>query len=100
MIRRPPRSTLFPYTTLFRSIRLHCKCKGECKQRNNQKQCAVPYFFIGRTPGPDTSCCRKNRVDSNKRIRTVPPRPGEKQKIRSEERRVGKECRSRWSPYH
>jgi len=25
------------------------------------------------------------------------PRPGE---IRSEERRVGKECRSRWSPYH
>src|SRR2546429_1807019 len=23
MIRRPPRSTLFPYTTLFRSINLH-----------------------------------------------------------------------------
>ena len=23
MIRRPPRSTLFPYTTLFRSIKLH-----------------------------------------------------------------------------
>ena len=23
-----------------------------------------------------------------------------KQSIRSEERRVGKECRSRWSPYH
>src|SRR5256885_2755851 len=23
MIRRPPRSTLFPYTTLFRSLRLH-----------------------------------------------------------------------------
>ena len=23
-----------------------------------------------------------------------------KQEIRSEERRVGKECRSRWSPYH
>src|SRR5690349_22824022 len=26
MIRRPPRSTLFPYTTLFRSIqRMHCR---------------------------------------------------------------------------
>ena len=25
---------------------------------------------------------------------------GESQNIRSEERRVGKECRSRWSPYH
>ena len=24
----------------------------------------------------------------------------EGEKIRSEERRVGKECRSRWSPYH
>src|SRR2546425_3563723 len=24
MIRRPPRSTLFPYTTLFRSIRFGC----------------------------------------------------------------------------
>ena len=25
---------------------------------------------------------------------------GEYTKVRSEERRVGKECRSRWSPYH
>src|SRR3990167_8493674 len=25
---------------------------------------------------------------------------GSKNKMRSEERRVGKECRSRWSPYH
>ena len=24
----------------------------------------------------------------------------EEEPIRSEERRVGKECRSRWSPYH
>src|SRR2546425_8504798 len=28
MIRRPPRSTLFPYTTLFRSVRLH---RGEVR---------------------------------------------------------------------
>ena len=25
---------------------------------------------------------------------------GDKEMMRSEERRVGKECRSRWSPYH
>src|SRR2546422_439433 len=25
---------------------------------------------------------------------------GRRSKVRSEERRVGKECRSRWSPYH
>src|SRR5437868_12714098 len=27
MIRRPPRSTLFPYTTLFRSKRRSCRCR-------------------------------------------------------------------------
>jgi len=37
-------------------------------------------------------------------INTIPPHleeraPGDPA-IRSEERRVGKECRSRWSPYH
>src|SRR2546430_7646603 len=30
----------------------------------------------------------------------VKPQPGTVAVIRSEERRVGKECRSRWSPYH
>src|SRR3989454_9394395 len=34
MIRRPPRSTLFPYTTLFRSIR--------DDQRRGGKRCALP----------------------------------------------------------
>src|SRR3712207_8127200 len=31
MIRRPPRSTLFPYTTLFRSkmITVNCQCRTE-----------------------------------------------------------------------
>ena len=29
-----------------------------------------------------------------------PDRENEGDLIRSEERRVGKECRSRWSPYH
>ena len=29
-----------------------------------------------------------------------PPEPNGYIHIRSEERRVGKECRSRWSPYH
>src|SRR3712207_8172616 len=28
------------------------------------------------------------------------PLAARREKIRSEERRVGKECRSRWSPYH
>src|SRR5258708_22118107 len=29
MIRRPPRSTLFPYTTLFRSVHIHCEVKDD-----------------------------------------------------------------------
>src|SRR2546426_12694673 len=36
-------------------------------------------------------------------LRHKSPRPGDRwhlDEVRSEERRVGKECRSRWSPYH
>src|SRR5258708_24717003 len=35
MIRRPPRSTLFPYTTLFRSVRraLSCWARGQDGRR-------------------------------------------------------------------
>src|SRR3989442_883916 len=53
MIRRPPRSTLFPYTTLFRSV-LGFRCRG--KQRNRipaptwYRQAEVPhvYHFVRR----------------------------------------------------
>src|SRR5258708_30726068 len=31
MIRRPPRSTLFPYTTLFRSCRFYCSAVSSDK---------------------------------------------------------------------
>src|SRR5258708_30450574 len=37
MIRRPPRSTLFPYTTLFRSNRRHPERNGS--QRNFPSNC-------------------------------------------------------------
>ena len=33
-------------------------------------------------------------------IATAPKKTPVKLYVRSEERRVGKECRSRWSPYH
>ena len=36
----------------------------------------------------------------NPNIATVQTSEGVADQIRSEERRVGKECRSRWSPYH
>ena len=34
------------------------------------------------------------------KLLALEPTLGELEKARSEERRVGKECRSRWSPYH
>src|SRR3712207_6919569 len=37
MIRRPPRSTLFPYTTLFRSPRLALGQGGEVAERGGQR---------------------------------------------------------------
>src|SRR5207247_6685167 len=40
MIRRPPRSTLFPYTTLFRSL-LHDREKRVGEQRGEQRERAI-----------------------------------------------------------
>src|SRR3712207_8770660 len=39
MIRRPPRSTLFPYTTLFRSRRRAAQCGGA--RRVQRQQCRL-----------------------------------------------------------
>src|SRR5256886_15331719 len=173
MIRRPPRSTLFPYTTLFRS---------EMKLRAAYRHFNFPYLYDGETQkvsqayGPSATphlfifdAERKlryqGRVDNNPREALVTSRDaraaidalladrqvplaktpsvgcstkwlykeeGRKEElaeiesrsvqlllanaeelkslrrnptgklllVRSEERRVGKECRSRWSPYH
>src|SRR3712207_7787398 len=41
MIRRPPRSTLFPYTTLFRSTRLPC-CSDSQTSRSTRSRRAWP----------------------------------------------------------
>src|SRR3712207_8556425 len=41
MIRRPPRSTLFPYTTLFRSIR-RCARRRRCASRSRRSSSTCP----------------------------------------------------------
>src|SRR2546430_7578499 len=51
--------------------------------------CALP---ISRIPAPPARGARECRECPCDRPRAPP--------ARSEERRVGKECRSRWSPYH
>src|SRR3712207_9206881 len=99
MIRRPPRSTLFPYTTLFRSIVTHGDADGlvaativkAFEERINPEQSFLIFSGMDVTEEQTERLfdyiCKYNDL-------------GIRDKIRSEERRVGKECRSRWSPYH
>src|SRR5215813_7770741 len=59
----------------------------------------IPLFLEKIAEGYDiVSGWRKNRVD-NFWLRRIPSRCAN-WTMGSEERRVGKECRSRWSPYH
>src|SRR2546430_3083200 len=54
MIRRPPRSTLFPYTTLFRSERLSniMKAFKHCAARNTHTTPASASFLVMHTKTP------------------------------------------------
>src|SRR5256885_9919101 len=62
--------------------------------------CALP-ISLGCSLGRRHPIERSRQPSEGPRRAADPPRyaRGEKQ-ARSEERRVGKECRSRWSPYH
>src|SRR2546422_8145926 len=58
--------------------------------------CALPISRI-RAPSNSTGSAI---LDGGRRRRKVTTRFAPGARRRSEERRVGKECRSRWSPYH
>src|SRR2546430_6959302 len=133
MIRRPPRSTLFPYTTLFRSKEFpfplpFAKLKAiSGVEPPRLRTTSGLGGFVAFAPavllmsivssGPEppefpparfrtTSgvdplellfAPRSMTISGVDAAGTLPlPDVG----VRSEERRVGKECRSRWSPYH
>src|SRR2546430_17074179 len=111
MIRRPPRSTLFPYTTLFRSI---YQAVTEVKQVEDltaddlldmvehQAQQGVDYVTV------HCGILREYVGLALGRVTGIVSRGGSlhaywmmhHNQQRSEERRVGKEGRSRWSPDH
>src|SRR5256886_16793616 len=101
MIRRPPRSTLFPYTTLFRSAGAataeHLRFSGR-PQRDDRGRTARSATRSEESRdrsqriGPTTGAALPD-LNAHKKLELS-------RAARSEERRVGKECRSRWSPYH
>src|SRR5574337_4793 len=51
MIRRPPRSTLFPYTTLFRSS-VHVMSRDRCVISHVNSTCSATYSVHDRTKLP------------------------------------------------
>src|SRR2546422_8221549 len=55
MIRRPPRSTLFPYTTLFRSHGILGEHAGGGAARGGHEQCDVDRT-VGLEPGGSSRC--------------------------------------------
>src|SRR5256886_14713546 len=97
MIRRPPSSTLFPYTTLFRSWKIDVE--GNVVDRPSESHEAVLAKKVTHKAYP----CREAGgfvwvwMGPPEEMREFEPPAWAP---RSEERRVGKECRSRWSPYH
>src|SRR2546426_3528211 len=145
MIRRPPRSTLFPYTTLFRS-------QGDShggERLQGHRVGGNQHRVLGESSGGGGEASREDaaRPAGGRDLATrlaaegrrgrqlsgegqgflqvrgrlgsfIPPQQLHVQgphtawsqprgrdrlvgrRTRSEERRVGKECRSRWSPYH
>ena len=134
MIQRPPRSTLFPYTTLFRSDQpkisvtdeklkdtSHKKDKGLKKKKRKNQVDEDPYLIKELHVKGKVKKRKKRKIRRSLSSAILdqahtfekPTSPVVKEVVipeaitpqelaqkRSEERRVGKECRSRWSPYH
>src|SRR2546430_17036777 len=112
MIGRPPRSTLFPYTTLFRSEPrpAHRVAALEAPEDGAGDRAALAGRSVARGRFRHRGRGRGDGGERHRRRRREPERPGSASARRprgaaldggrSEERRVGKECRSRWSPYH
>src|SRR2546422_11307881 len=124
MIRRPPRSPLFPYTTLSRSplepvldradavgveqAEPAAEGRGERHprraarvlepQRGDEVLVRIGEYLepvLRERPGR-----REQALHVGKQRLLVADDLELNEFVRSEERRVGKECRSRWSPYH
>src|SRR5256885_15683877 len=107
MIRRPPRSTLFPYTTLFRSLNSLAYPRPDVVQATGNPSWANTGFHIRFFLDPDfPSGTYAVKIDITTtdghqfplllqgQTRQITLNQSARSSRRSEERRVGKECRS------
>src|SRR3712207_9382174 len=110
MIRRPPRSTRFPYTTLFRSrtarkgvlageVAMTLAVIGTLVQVEHFEWILVA-MVLGAVVGIPLARVPLTAVPQRTALSHAFGALAAALVGRSEERRVGKECRSRWSPYH
>src|SRR5688572_32749027 len=63
MIRRPPKSTLFPYTMLFRSASEECRCTASRTARQSPKTAAElsrVYRVMNRERGEASASTRRS----------------------------------------
>src|SRR5256885_13047822 len=65
MIRRPPRSTLFPYTTLFRSAQRGQRQHGAGAERGAQQQCIGFHQRASLTAGAAAGDRKSTRLNSS-----------------------------------
>src|SRR6266705_5347114 len=72
MIRRPPRSTLFPYTTLFRSARSRGPCRRPAAHRpargHRSDRKSTRLNSSHRTISYAVFCLKKKKINDNERI--------------------------------
>src|SRR3989475_12100203 len=76
---------------------------GECKQGCSNVPHAVFFEIHGVTPSACNTLARARPTAASWRLAAAAASCAADRALsvsRSEERRVGKECRSRWSPYH
>src|SRR2546422_11222021 len=63
MIRRPPRSTLFPYTTLFRSTHEQIRLPDTAENRKSRRRIGRQPHTEDRVSAPPTTCQAKSCED-------------------------------------
>ena len=88
----------------LRDVHVHFRDPGmtEAEDRRSGAAAAAAGGFTcvttmpNTTPAGDSPAWLREQIDDA----SLPVRIAPSACIRSEERRVGKECRSRWSPYH